>query len=385
MASFMEAIFVMDQRANPFLGRRVAFLGKLGGMTLREATALVRRLGGTPVTRDDHRIDLIVLGAEELGDQPGPSEPVGGHQADTLTETELWQQLGLLEDCQIARKLYTPAMLADLLDVPVATIRRWHRTGLIQPRQTVHRLPYFAFEEIAVAQRLVELVENGASADAIEARLQELARHWPGVNRPLADLAVQVEGRRLLIKRGDAILEAHGQQRFDFAGESEADAATIPIRLGQVSEAPHTPEQLVAQAQEHEDGGDLAEAADLYRSALVTGGANPQICFQLAECLYRLGDLSAARERYAMAIELDDTFLEARANLGCVLAELGQTDLAIAAFQGSLALHADYADAHYHLAQLLSAAGRTEEAEQHRQRFEELAPASPWLNAAPHP
>lgn len=383
----MEAIFVMDQRANPFLGRRVAFVGKLGGMTLREAVALVRRLGGTPVSRDNDHIDLLVLGAEELVDQPIRCEPVGGHQPECLTETELWRQLGLLEDCQIARKLYTPAMLADLLDVPVATIRRWHRTGLIQPRQTVHRLPYFAFEEIAIAQRLVELVENGASAEAIEARLQELARHWPGVNRPLADLAVQVEGRRLLIKRGDAILEAHGQQRFDFSGDCDAadEAVTIPLRPGQASEARHTPEQLVAQAQVYEDAGELAEAADLYRSALVAGGADPQICFQLAECLYRLGELSAARERYAMAIELDDAFLEARANLGCVLAELGQTDLAIAAFEGALALHADYADAHYHLAQLLAAAGRPEEAKRHRQRFQELAPASPWLNAACDP
>ena len=77
---------------------------------------------------------------------------------------------------------------------------------------------------------------------------------------------------------------------------------------------------------------------------------------------------------------LDEKFLEARANLGCVLAELEQTELAIAAFEGALALHADYADVHYHLARLLAAAGREEEARQHRQRFEELSPASPWVD-----
>jgi tetratricopeptide (TPR) repeat protein len=81
-----------------------------------------------------------------------------------------------------------------------------------------------------------------------------------------------------------------------------------------------------------------------------------------------------------MAIEIDEAFLEARANLGCILAELGETVLAIAAFEGALALHPDYADAHYHLARLLAIAGRDGAARQHRQRFEELAPASPWVH-----
>ena len=44
--------------------------------------------------------------------------------------------------------------------------------------------------------------------------------------------------------------------------------------------------------------------------------ARPEVSFQLAELLYWLGDISAARERYFMTIELDEHFVEARANLG---------------------------------------------------------------------
>jgi tetratricopeptide (TPR) repeat protein len=216
----------------------------------------------------------------------------------------------------------------------------------------------------------------------IEARVRELARYWPEVNRPLAELALQVEGRRLLVKRNGAILEPHGQQRFDFSSPDWPDGtevATIRLRPAQSASSPPSTEQLFAQAEDLEDAGDTAAAADLYRTVLVAGGPNPQACFRLAECLYRLGDLTAARERYSMAIELDESYLEARANLGCVLAELGQTDLAIAAFEGALALHADFADAHYHLARLLTSVGRSDEAEQHRLRFAELSPASPWM------
>jgi tetratricopeptide (TPR) repeat protein len=102
----------------------------------------------------------------------------------------------------------------------------------------------------------------------------------------------------------------------------------------------------------------------------------------LAEVLYRSGDLAGARERYFCAIELDSELVEARANLGCVLAECGQHNLAIAAFQGALQQYPDYADVHFHLARVLDEVDRGNDARKHWQRFVELAPASPWADEA---
>ena len=104
--------------------------------------------------------------------------------------------------------------------------------------------------------------------------------------------------------------------------------------------------------------------------------------FALAELLYLGGDLSAARERYYVAIELDEDFVEARSNLGCVLAEQGELGLAESAFRGALEYHPDYADAHYHLARLLDRTDRSAEASPHWQLFMSLAPASPWADEA---
>jgi tetratricopeptide (TPR) repeat protein len=112
----------------------------------------------------------------------------------------------------------------------------------------------------------------------------------------------------------------------------------------------------------------------LYRAALAAGGTHPQINFQLAEVLYRQGDLSAARERYFTAIELDENFVEARANLGCILVELGRDDLAAAAFRGALKRHPDYAEVRLHLSMLLKRQGRWEEADEQFQFFKELMP-----------
>ena len=117
-------------------------------------------------------------------------------------------------------------------------------------------------------------------------------------------------------------------------------------------------------------------------SRLAACGPNPQICFALAEILYRLGDLAAARERYYMTIELDEEYVEARANLGCVLAESGERELAVAAFQGALAFHEEYADVHFHLARTLDDLEQRAEADGHWRAFLDLAPMSPWAATA---
>jgi tetratricopeptide (TPR) repeat protein len=143
-----------------------------------------------------------------------------------------------------------------------------------------------------------------------------------------------------------------------------------------------SPEALARAAAECEDRGRLHEAADLYRAALACGGPCAEYCFQLADVLYRLGDVGAARERYFAAVEIDEDYVEARANLGCILAEQGNLDLAIAAFEGALKFHDTYPDVHYHLARVFDEAGRPDDAEAHWRTFLEIMPDSPWAENA---
>jgi tetratricopeptide (TPR) repeat protein len=281
-------------------------------------------------------------------------------------------------------------MLAELLDVPIAEVRRWHRLKLITAHQVVRRLPYFDVPEVAVAQRLAQLFKAGVSTQNIERKVADLVRLLPGVERPLLHPSVTVQEQSVLVRQGDQLLEAGGQRRFDFEGQPISPPPASPERAGasppppaagvlrSVEDVSISPEQMRRLAAEAEDEGRLADAADLHRAAMAAAGPDPEGCFQIAELLYRLGDIAGARERYYMAIELDENFVEARANLGCVLAEAGQRELAIAAFEGALRYHPDYADAHYHLARTLDEMGRRQMAERHWRRFVALAPGSPW-------
>lgn len=388
-------------------GLRVAFVGRLAGMSRRDAQALAREHGATPVERIDGDVQVVVVGEAELPmvdlDEVLDADARAAFDQGLLlvvTETQLWQRLGLVDGEHNVHRLYTPAMLADLAGVPLAVIRRWQRRGLIRPIREVRRLPYFDFQEVATARRLAELLSAGVSPQAMEKKLAALGRWLPEVARPLAQLSVMIEGKQLLLRQGDGLIDSAGQMRLNFDAEpataddehargvAALDDAEPPATLRfetPLEPAPGaaaSPEELAAAAADLEDAGRLAEAADTYRAALAAGGPDPVICFALAEALYRLGDAGAARERYWMAIELDEHYVEARANLGCVLAEEGRGELAIAAFTGALAAHPDYADAHFHLARTLDDLDRSPEAEVHWRRFLDLAPTSPWAETA---
>ena len=228
---------------------------------------------------------------------------------EVLSETELWQRMGLVESQDHVQRLYTPAMLAELLEVPVSVIRRWHRRGLIVPAREVRRLAYFDFREVATARRLAELLSAGMSPAAIEARLDDVRRLLPDVERPLEQLSVIAEGKDLLLRQGDGLVDSGGQRRFDFDAsvDDEQDVDTASVTATDMSDAARENDDapvtemklpevarreleqgdlatldvdaLMDLAADAEDDGEVARAIELYRTALSAGGPSADICF----------------------------------------------------------------------------------------------------------
>jgi hypothetical protein len=86
-------------------------------------------------------------------------------------------------------------MLAELVCVPLAMIRRWHRRGLIVLGREVHRLPYFDFQEVATARQLANVLAAGVPTTTLEEKLAALSRFVKGIDKSLRQLAVIVKGR----------------------------------------------------------------------------------------------------------------------------------------------------------------------------------------------
>jgi tetratricopeptide (TPR) repeat protein len=392
--------------------RRIAFVGKLGGVNRKEARRVVRRLGGIMVDRIDESVDMIVIGADVVSlDDTGQllddqvQQAVAEQKISVISETRFWQLTGVVESETDVEQLYTPAMLAELLQIPISTIRRWHRRGLISPSRQVKKLPYFDFQEVASARRIAGMVASGANPKQIENQLSQLTDLYPDVQRPLLQLSIIVEGRKVLLRDGAGLVEPGGQKRIDFGDESSDAQETMigPATISIAGSHGNSDEGLLDgsfdvqsfQASENwsrqdflrlavelEDDNEIQTAIDVYRSMSLSLGPTADVCFRMAELLYQINDLPAARERYSMAVEFEAGFVEARANLGCVLVELGQVDLAMAAFAGALEHHPEYPDVHFHLARLLDDQNQPAKAWKHWAKFLELTPDGPWAEEA---
>lgn len=297
------------------------------------------------------------------------------------------------------RRLYTVPMMADVLDVPVAAVRHWQRGGLLEPARRAGALEWFDFQQLVIGRRLAQLLAGGFSLREIDAKLAALSPDGAAAAARAAGRIV-ADGRRLSIRHDNRLLGAGGQLQLAFYAESlpQADEpvampltqTTRPVPIHDLAidiaiddpDEPDSAAELLDLAADLEAAGEYAEAAEALRAVLQADRPTAQVVFMLAELLYRAGDLTAARERYYAAVELDADHLEARASLGCVLAELGEYELALAALEGVLRQQPDYADAHWHLAGVLTDLGRRDDADRHLRTFLALAPASPWAKLA---
>lgn len=311
------------------------------------------------------------------------------------------------EDSVAVTRLYTVAMMADVLDVSQATIRHWRRNKLIHATRSSGSIDWYDYSMLVVAKDLSRLLCSGLSLRELSHKIHlftegDESRVAEVINR------IVVDGHRLSLRRDDHLLSAGGQMQLDFyacginadMGHESSKMAEQPETLcltpfldtfhqevviefqdEYTSDIPSSAE-LLDIAADLEAAGNFTEASEALRAVLQADGPCASVTFMLAETLYRAGDLAAARERYYTVIELDEDHLEARASLACVLAEQGDVELATAALEGVLKQQPEYADAHWHLAGIHMEAGCEKKAEHHLLRFLSLAPESPWANLA---
>jgi DNA-binding transcriptional MerR regulator len=348
----------------------------------------------SPSVTDDHPVVPFATQPEsEPASSPRRRSDGGG---DRRSPTSRKAATAREQEDPDVRRLYTVAMMADVLSVAPAAVRHWVRGGLLVATKRVGALQWFDFQQLVVGRALARLLAGGLSLREIDAKLTGLVPGGAGAAARQSSLIV-VDGRRLSIRQGSRILGSGGQMQFGFYTDGLRGVAmppgddsprvvrsldTAPSGIeGDLADPPSGTE-LLDLAADLEANGEFVEAAEALRAFLQAEGQTAPVMFMLAELLYRSGDLTAARERYYATLELDADHLEARTSLGCVLAELGDHELALAALEGVLRQEPDYADAHWHLAGVLHDCGCRAESRRHLRLFLTLAPESPWATIA---
>ena len=219
--------------------KRIAFVGRLSGMSRRDVSDLVRKYGAKVSRKLDAKLNLIVLGDDiyillETDNwlTPDMADAVSRGELEVISETELWQRLDEFNAAQNngsqsvqadastnapapLTRLYTPSMLASMLGVPVATIRQWSRMGLIHPVRQVKKLPYYDLREVDGARSLAQLLEKGVSPALIKEKIEQLGKYLPSAVHSLDQLSILLSGKKTLFRIGSDLVDTHGQLHFD--------------------------------------------------------------------------------------------------------------------------------------------------------------------------
>jgi len=424
-------------------GETVAFTGTLASMTHREAIRLVEQFGGRATQTVSGTTTMLIIGEEGWPLEPdgGTSQKLqqtmqlvaAGTDARILAESDWLQLLNLDEQREEIRRSHTPAMLSQLLDVPVRMIRRWARLGLIRPVRRVCRLPYFDYREVSSARRLAMLLDQGVAADVLERSLTELSKTMAGTDRSLAQLNLLVQDDKILMRDERGVLNPRtGQRLLDFelpdefavfdpsddtessndpADHDSADNETVSIPFASVR--PEVQDRRMADWNAEEwfhEGCRLTEesefesainalrnamsllssefaAARLSNHGLEDGQLSlfpdpAEVNFHLADALYRTGRVEAAVERYYCAIESAPDFIEAWTQLGCLQSELDQPEAAEQSLVTAISIHPENPDALLHYAQLLDQIDRNDEAVAVWKQYLQYDSRGPWADHA---
>lgn len=385
-------------------GERVAFTGTLASMTHAQAAKLVEKHGGTATEHVSRQTTMLVIGEEgwPLDDD--------GHISVKLQQAQRWHDagvelrlvnesdwlllLGLTERREEIRRLHTPAMLSQLLDVSVHVIRGWERAGLIRPVKKVYRLPYFDFQEVTSARRLSQLLAAGVPRREIEQSLSQLPAVQRGDQRPLEQLEILARNAHVVVRDAHGLLApGTGQRLFDFEPPEQPEdtppspAAEAPPLIRLLPHRDRSPDPtrdcdwFVEGCRRYAEG-EFNEAATMLRLGLLQDPHNAEAHFHLAECLYRQDNVAGALERYYVAVEHDREYLEAWTQIGCLHRELGELESALDAFDLALEIHPEYPDAYFQKAETLAELGRLAEAAPYWRRYLGYDSRGPWAELA---
>src|SRR5262249_33784114 len=145
------------------------------------------------------------------------------------------------------------------------------------------------------ARGLCRLFRAGVRPARLVRSIRQLASWLPDLERPLHQLAVLERDGELLVRLADGLVEPGGQRCFDFGAAAEEPKVT-PL------ERPVTADEWFDRACRHEDAGQNEDAVHAYRQALLSGGPNASISFNLANVLANLGHTDQAIERYYQCV-----------------------------------------------------------------------------------
>jgi DNA-binding transcriptional MerR regulator len=274
--------------------------------------------------------------------------------------------------------------VAKLLGLSEGRLRSLDRARIVSPTGSRSGRRAYTFQDLIALRATHGLLASHVKIRDVAKAIGALRSSLPRVTRPLQELRIVSDGRRVVVRSDGAAFEPlTGQMVLDFQVTALRDDVVRVLRPEAAGQRARTAYDLYAQASAlDEDPATYDEAEALYKRAIDLDPSLAIAYTNLGNIRFRRGDDAGAEQLYARALEIDTRQPEAHYNIGYVLLERGQPRRAVSYFEKAIASDSRFADAHYNLAMAYEQVGERAKARQHWKRYLDLEPTGTWADIA---
>ncbi|HSY23453.1 MAG TPA: tetratricopeptide repeat protein [Polyangiaceae bacterium] len=280
--------------------------------------------------------------------------------------------------------VFTRREVAKLLSVTEARLRSLDRSGIVTPSGQRGKQRVYTFQDLIALRATRELLDHRVRIRDVAEAIGVLRATLPRVTRPLQELRIVGDGRRVVVRSNTGSFEPlTGQMVLDFEVQSLQDDVVRMLRPESGSARAQTAYDLYVQASAlDENVSTYDQAEELYSRAIKLDPSLAIAYTNLGNIRFRRGDEPGAEQLYRRAIEIDPHQPEAHYNLGYVMLERGESRKATDHFAQALQGDPRFADAHFNLAMALEQSGEHTRARTHWKKYLELEPTGTWSDIA---
>jgi DNA-binding transcriptional MerR regulator len=280
--------------------------------------------------------------------------------------------------------VFSPREVAKLLGLTPARLRSLDKAQIVSPSATRNGRRAYTFQDLIALRATHDLLARRVRVKDVAQAIGALRRALPRVTRPLQELRIVSDGRKVIVQAEDGVFEpVSGQMVLDFRVDNLRTEVVRVLRKETAGARARSAYDLYMRASAlDEDPASFDEASALYKQAIELDPGLAIAYTNLGNIRFRMGDEPGAEQLYRRALEIDERQPEAHYNLGYVMLERGFASRAVTYFEAAIKADPRFADAHFNLAMAYEALGDKARARGHWKRYLEVEPTGTWADIA---
>ncbi|MCL2725406.1 MAG: tetratricopeptide repeat protein [Polyangiaceae bacterium] len=280
--------------------------------------------------------------------------------------------------------VFSAREVEKLLGLPRARLRSLDKAQIVSPSATRNGRRAYTFQDLIALRATHDLLARRIRVKDVAQAIGALRRALPRVTRPLQELRIVSDGRKVVVQSDGAVFEpVTGQMVLDFRVDNlRTEVVRVLHRKNGTPRARSAYDLYMRASTLDEDPASFEEAALLYKKAIELDPSLAIAYTNLGNIRFRMGDEPGAEQLYRRALAIDGRQPEAHYNLGYVMLERGLSAHAVAHFKAAIKADPRFADAHFNLAMAYEALGDKAHARVHWKTYLEVEPTGTWADIA---